>query len=299
MSSLVTKLSNLMVMGTQDTLSSLVYKMLTPSPSDDAVTVKARKDIIELLDNPPPYLPDIFHYVNNGQLSHDPFTVTEYIHCARAMEQDCLNWDIDDYRRSVNEFQPIVDFTKADKEVLVKIFTEPTTVKSVHPIKVELIKVNNLPDGHESSIFASLPVPVCDMLDVWLTNQLSQQVFNFLHDNATILGIDSKVVELDSFSILDVKSLDEHKFAFEFGGGILLYNRVDNSVALHYSDQVNRHDMYFVYYPSKRQAYLDLGFEVSYYDPFTSEYKALFADISSIIDQLEYRLDLIKDSYID
>ena len=30
------------------------------------------------------------------------------------------------------------------------------------------------------------------------------------------------------------------------------------------------------------------------YDP----YKALFADISGIIDQLDYRLDLIKDSFL-
>lgn len=174
-----------------------------------------------------------------------------------------------------------------------------TNTNPVHPTVSELIKINHLPDGHESSIFSSMPTPMCEAIETWLTNQLSQQVFNFLRDNATILGIDSKVVELDSFSILDVKRLDEHKIAFEFGGGILLYNRVDNSVALHYSDQVNRHDMYFVYYPSKRQAYLDLGFEVSYYDPFTSGYKALFADMSSIIDQLEYRLDLIRDSYIN
>lgn len=174
-----------------------------------------------------------------------------------------------------------------------------TNTNPVHPTVSEFIKINHLPDGHESSIFSSMPTPMCEAIETWLTNQLSQQIFDFLHANATILGIDNGEVVKADCSILDVKRLDEHKIAFEFGGGILLYNRVDNSVAFHYSDQVNRHDMYFVYYPSKRQAYLDLGFEVSYYDPFTSEYKALFADISSIIDQLEYQLDLIKESYID
>ena len=108
--------------------------------------------------------------------------------------------------------------------------TTDTQVNTVHPIKAELIKINNLPDGHESSIFASLPMSMCDSLEVWLTKQISQQIFNFLTSNATILGIDSKVVELGDFAILDVKKLDEHKTAFEFGSGIVLYNRVDNSV---------------------------------------------------------------------
>lgn len=176
--------------------------------------------------------------------------------------------------------------------------TTDTQVNTAHAIKAELIKINNLPDGHESSIFASLPMSMCDSLEVWLTKQISQQIFNFLSSNATILGIDSKVVELGDFAILDVKKLDEHKTAFEFGSGIVLYNRVDNSVSILYSDTLNKHDMYFVYYPSKRQVYLDLGFEVSYYDQYTGEYKALFADISSIIDQLDYRLELVKDSFL-
>ena len=171
--------------------------------------------------------------------------------------------------------------------------------KHVHPTVSELIKINHLPDGHESSIFSSMPTPMCEAIETWLTNQLSQQIFDFLHANASILDIDSGEVVKADCSILEAKRLDEHKFTFEFGSGALLYNRVDNSVSIYYNDVLNRRELFFTYYPTKRQAYLDLGFEVSYYDPFTSEYKALFADISSIINQLEYRLDLIRESYIN
>lgn len=177
--------------------------------------------------------------------------------------------------------------------------TTNANTSPVHPTVAELIKINHLPDGHESSIFNKIPVAMSDAIETWLTKCLSQQTFAFLDSNADLLGIDKDAVSIGNYSILDVKRLDEHKLAFDFGSGTLLYNRVDNSVALYFRDDEYSYDMYFVYYPSKRQAYLDLGFEVSYYDPFTSEYKALFADISSVIDQLEYRLDLIRESYIN
>lgn len=142
------------------------------------------------------------------------------------------------------------------------------------------------------------PIPVRTHLADYLSDTIVTEVFTFLRVNSHLLGIDTARLNDTDKEVLFVTELDEHKTAISFACGSVIYDRVHASVAIHYYNPYKNQSFFHLYYPLKRVQYINLGYEVSYYDTATQEYRPFFGTISGQLDTFNSRLELVKDSFL-
>ena len=142
------------------------------------------------------------------------------------------------------------------------------------------------------------PMPIRPHLAAYLADTIVKEVLIFLQSNSHLLGIDtSKLTDSDK-ELLFITKLDDHQFAICFACGSMIYNTVLTSVAIHYYNPYTNQSFYHMYYPLRRVQYLNLGYEVSYYDTAIQEYRSFFGYISSQLNTFTDRLELINDSFL-
>lgn len=166
-------------------------------------------------------------------------------------------------------------------------------------IKGQLLALYTLITPTEADdMLHSLPTPIRTNLADYLSDTIVKEVLTFLQSNSTLLGIDtSKLTDMDK-EVLFIKQIDDHQTAISFACGSVIYDRVHNSVAIHYYNPYANQNLYHVYYPQKRVDYINLGYEISYYDTDTQEYRPFFGTISDQLDTFTNRLELVKDSFL-
>lgn len=166
-------------------------------------------------------------------------------------------------------------------------------------IKGQLLELYTLITPTETDdMLHSLPTPIRTKLADYVSDTIVKEVLTFLQSNSTLLEIDtSKLSDMDK-EVLFITKLDEHQTAISFACGSMIYDRVHNSVAIHYYNPYKNQNLYHVYYPIKRIQYLNLGYEISYYDTDTQEYRPFFGAISDQLDTFTNRLELVKDSFL-
>ena len=166
-------------------------------------------------------------------------------------------------------------------------------------IKAQLLGLYNIVAPNETvNLLDEAPMPIRTHLADYLADTVVREVLTFLQSNSHLLGIDtSKLTDSDK-EVLFITKLDEHQTAIGFACGSIIYDRVYNNVAIHYYNPYKNQSFYHLYYPLKRVQYLNLGYEVSYYDTATQEYRPFFGDISGQLDTFTNRLELVKDSFL-
>lgn len=166
-------------------------------------------------------------------------------------------------------------------------------------IKGQLLDLYTLVTPTETDdMLHGLPTPIRTNLADYLADTIVKEVLTFLQSNSTLLGIDtSKLSDMDK-EVLFIKQIDDHQTAISFACGSVIYDRVHNSVAIHYYNPYKDQNLYHVYYPQKRVDYINLGYEISYYDTDTQEYRPFFGTISDQLDTFINRLELVKDSFL-
>jgi len=166
-------------------------------------------------------------------------------------------------------------------------------------IKSQLLGLYNIIAPNEMvNILDEAPLPIRTNLADYLANTIVKEVLTFLQSNSTLLGIDtSKLSDMDK-EVLFITKLDEHQTAISFACGGVIYDRVHNSVAIHYYNPYKNQNLYHVYYPQRRVDYINLGYEISYYDTDTQEYRPFFGTLSAQLDTFTHRLELVKDSFL-
>lgn len=166
-------------------------------------------------------------------------------------------------------------------------------------IKGQLLGLYTLIAPNERvNILDEVPMPIRTHLADYLADTIVKEVLTFLQSNSHLLGIDtSKLTDSDK-NVLFITNLDEHQTAISFACGSVIYDRVHNSVAIHYYNPHKDQNLYHVYYPQKRVDYINLGYEISYYDTDTQEYRPFFGAISDQLDTFTNRLELVKDSFL-
>lgn len=166
-------------------------------------------------------------------------------------------------------------------------------------IKAQLLGLfNPVAPNETGNLLDEAPMPIRTHLADYLADMVVKEVLTFLQSNSHLLGIDtSKLTDMDK-EVLCVTKLDEHQTAINFACGSMIYDRVHNSVAIHYYNAYKDQSFYHLYYPLKRVQYLNLGYEVSYYATATQEYRPFFGDIGSQLDTFTDRLELVKDSFL-
>ena len=166
-------------------------------------------------------------------------------------------------------------------------------------IKAQLLGLYNIVVPNEMvNLLGEAPMSIRTHLADYLAGTIVQEVLTFLQSNSHLLGIDtSKLTDSDK-EVLFVTKLDEHQTAISFACGSVIYDRVHNSVAIHYYNPYKNQSFYHLYYPIKRIQYLNLGYEISYYDTATQEYRPFFGEIGSQLDTFTSRLELVKDSFL-
>lgn len=166
-------------------------------------------------------------------------------------------------------------------------------------IKAQLLDIFTLVTPTEADdMLHGLPTPVRTNLADHLADTIVQEVLTFLQSNSTLLEIDtSKLSDMDK-EVLFIKQIDDHQTAISFGCGGVIYDRVHNSVAIHYYNPYKNQNLYHVYYPQRRVDYINLGYEISYYDTDTQEYRPFFGTLSDQLDTFTNRLELVKDSFL-
>ena len=148
------------------------------------------------------------------------------------------------------------------------------------------------------NILDEAPMPVRTHLADYLSDTIVTEVFTFLRSNSHLLGIDTARLNDTDREVLFVTKLDEHQTAISFACGSVIYDRVHTSVAIHYYNPYKNQNFYHLYYPLKRVQYINLGYEISYYDTDTQEYRPFFGTIGSQLDTFDGRLELVKDSFL-
>ena len=148
------------------------------------------------------------------------------------------------------------------------------------------------------NILDEAPMPVRAHLADYLSDTIVTEVFTFLRVNSHLLGIHTARLNETDKEVLFVTKLGEHQTAISFACGSVIYDRVHTSVAIHYYNPYENQNFYHLYYPLKRIQYINLGYEVSYYDTATQEYRPFFGTISSQLDTFNSRLELVKDSFL-
>lgn len=166
-------------------------------------------------------------------------------------------------------------------------------------IKAQLLGLFTIVAPNETvNLLDEAPMPIRTHLADYLADTVVKEVFTFLQSNSHLLGIDtSKLTDSDK-EVLFITKLDEHQTAISFACGSVIYDRVHASVAIHYYNPYKNQSFYHLYYPIKRVQYLNLGYEISYYDTATQEYRPFFGDISDQLDTFTSRLELVKDSFL-
>lgn len=166
-------------------------------------------------------------------------------------------------------------------------------------IKAQLLDIFTLVTPTEADdMLHGLPTPMRTNLADYLSGTIVKEVLTFLQSNSTLLGIDtSKLSDMDK-EVLFIKQIDDHQTAISFGCGGVIYDRVHNSVSLHYYNPYKNQNLYHVYYPQRRVDYINLGYEISYYDTDTQEYRPFFGTLSDQLDTFTNRLELVKDSFL-
>ena len=166
-------------------------------------------------------------------------------------------------------------------------------------IKAQLIGLYNLAAPNETvNLLDEAPMPIRTHLADYLADTIVTEVFTFLQSNSHLLGIDTARLNDTDREVLFVTKLDEHQTAISFACGSVIYDRVHNSVAIHYYNPYKNQNFYHLYYPLKRVQYINLGYEISYYDTATQEYRPFFGTISDQLDTFTDRLELVKDSFL-
>ena len=166
-------------------------------------------------------------------------------------------------------------------------------------IKGQLLELYTLVTPTETDdMLHGLPTPIRTNLADYLADTIVKEVLTFLQSNSYLLEIDtSKLSDMDK-EVLFIKQLDEHQTAISFACGSVIYDRVYNSVAIHYYNPYKNQNLYHVYYPTKLVDYINLGYEVSYYATDTQKYRPFFGAISEQLDTFTNRLELVKDSFL-
>ena len=166
-------------------------------------------------------------------------------------------------------------------------------------IKAQLLDIfTTVTPPETDDMLHGLPTPIRTNLADYLSDTIVKEVLIFVQSNNTLLGIDtSKLSSMDK-EVLFIKQIDDHQTAISFGCGSVIYDRVHNSVAIHYYNPYENQNLYHVYYPQKRVDYINLGYEISYYDTDTQEYRPFFGAISEQLDTFTNRLELAKDSFL-
>ena len=166
-------------------------------------------------------------------------------------------------------------------------------------IKAQLLDIFTIITPTETDdMLHGLPTPIRTNLADYLADTIVQEVLTFLQSNSTLLGIDTSKLSATDKAVLFIKQIDDHQTAISFGCGSVIYDRVHNSVAIHYYNPYKNQNLYHVYYPQKRVDYINLGYEISYYDTDTQEYRPFFGTISDQLDTFTNRLELVKDSFL-
>lgn len=166
-------------------------------------------------------------------------------------------------------------------------------------IKGQLLELYTLIALNErGNILDDAPMPIRTHLADYLADTIVKEVLTFLQSNSHLLGIDTSKLTDSNKTVLCITKLDEHQTAISFVCGSVIYDRVHNSVAIHYYNPFKNQSFYHLYYPIKRIQYLNLGYEVSYYDTATQEYRPFFGTISDQLDTFTNRLELVKDSFL-
>ena len=166
-------------------------------------------------------------------------------------------------------------------------------------IKSKLLELYTLRTPDERvNILDEAPMPVRTQLAGYLSDTIVTEVFIFLRVNSHLLGIDTARLNATDREVLFVTKLDDHQTAIGFASGSVIYDRVHASVAIHYYNPYKDQSFYHLYYPLKRIQYINLGYEISYYDTATQEYRPFFGTISGQLDTFNSRLELVKDSFL-
>lgn len=166
-------------------------------------------------------------------------------------------------------------------------------------IKAQLLGLYNMVVPDEAvNLLDEAPMPVRTHLADYLSDTIVTEVFTFLRANSHLLGIDTARLNDTDREVLFITKLDEHQTAISFACGSVIYDRVHNSVAIHYYNPYKDQNFYHRYYPLKRVQYINLGYEISYYDTATQEYRPFFGTIGSQLDTFDGRLELVKDSFL-
>lgn len=177
---------------------------------------------------------------------------------------------------------------------------EPLKLPTINErIKAQLLGLYaaSVPDD-KVNILEDAPITVRTHLADYLSDTIVTEVFTFLKSNSHLLGIDTARLNDTDKEVLFVTKLDEHQTAIGFACGSVIYDRVYASVAIHYYNPYKNQDFYHLYYPLKRVHYINLGYEISYYDTDTQEYRPFFGTISGQLDTFDSRLELVKDSFL-
>ena len=166
-------------------------------------------------------------------------------------------------------------------------------------IKAQLLDIFTLVTPTDTDdMLHGLPAPIRTNLATYLADTIVQEVLTFLQSNSHLLGIDtSKLTDSDK-DVLFITQIDDHRTAISFACGGVIYDRVHNSVSIHYYNPYKNQNLYHVYYPQKRVDYINLGYEISYYDTDMQEYRPFFGTISDQLDTFINRLELVKDSFL-
>lgn len=166
-------------------------------------------------------------------------------------------------------------------------------------IKAQLLDIFTVTTPTDTDdMLHGLPTPIRTNLAAYLADMIVQEVLTFLQSNSTLLGIDtSKLSSMDK-EVLFIKQIDDHQTAISFVCGGMIYDRVHNSVAIHYYNPYKNQNLYHVYNPQRRVDYINLGYEISYFDTDTQEYRPFFGTLSDQLDTFTNRLELVKDSFL-
>lgn len=166
-------------------------------------------------------------------------------------------------------------------------------------IKSQLLGLYNIIAPNEPvNILDEAPLPIRTYLADYLADTIVKEVLTFLQSNSHLLGVDTSKLSDSDKEVLFITKLDEHQTAISFACGSVIYDRVHNSVAIHYYNPYKNQSFYHLYYPIKRIQYLNLGYEISYYDTATQEYRPFFGAISEQLTTFTNRLELVKDSFL-
>ena len=112
-------------------------------------------------------------------------------------------------------------------------------------IKAQLLRLYNIVAPNETvNLLDEAPMPVRTHLADYLADTIVQEVLTFLQSNGHLLGIDISNLSDKDKEILFVTKLDEHQTAIGFAGGSIIYDRVHNSVAIHYYNPYKNQSFY-------------------------------------------------------